>query len=116
VSCFFKYYIYLLTTTTALFFEINKAELLQVVPPDCCTNLTECPQFPGGPNDARPQVPREVLLISLKRALSNPLLSKMYDAQVFERVEVYFRRFYTPHDPSLKITLDSVDVIFNSEV
>ncbi len=96
-----------------LFFEVNKAELLRTVPKDCITVLSSPPPFPGS---AAPSIPKEVQVVTLNRDQNNPLLSKTYGSQLFDRVEVYFRRFFSPRDPSHKVTLDRVDVIFNDKV
>jgi hypothetical protein len=99
---------------STLFFEINKEELRRFVPN--YITLRECPQFPGLPTDTCPRLPEEVCVFPIKGSNENPLVSQAYDQIIFARVEVLFRRFYTPHDPSLKVTLHSVDVIFNEEV
>lgn len=63
-----------------------------------------------------PKVPADITIVKLKRQDINPLLSQTYSMQVFQRVELYFRRFFATDDPSLKITVDEVHVILNSEV
>jgi hypothetical protein len=42
------------------------------------------------------------------------LVSEKYDIRWFAKVEEYFRRFYTPRNATSRVTLDSVEVVFNS--
>ncbi len=41
------------------------------------------------------------------------LMSERYDVSVFNRVEKYFCRFYSPHSAAATVSLDAVDVILN---
>lgn len=84
------------------------------MPPDCITVLQTAPPYPG-PSPS-PSIPNEVRLVTLTNKSGHPLLSKTYGGQLFDRVEVYFRRFFSPSNPEHKVTLDSVDVILNDKV
>lgn len=96
------------------FYEVNEELLLRMVPQESVTTLTAPPPFPGTAEDAANlQLPKQVKVVVLKKSNINPLVSNTYEVQLFERVEVYFRRFFTSHDPSMKVTLDQVDVVLN---
>lgn len=85
------------------------------MPADCIETLSSPPSFPSL-LDSPPSIPPEIKIIKLKRINANPLISKTYDSQLFERVEVYFRRFFHLSDSSLSLHLDEVEVILNPEV
>ena len=96
------------------FYEVNEELLLSKVPPECITVLKEPPPFPGTAEEkAKLQLPSEVKVVVLKQSKISPLLSSTYEVQLFQRVEVFFRRFFTPHDVTMKVTLDQVDVVLN---
>eukprot|EP00026_Physarum_polycephalum_P001514 Phypoly_transcript_01516.p1 GENE.Phypoly_transcript_01516~~Phypoly_transcript_01516.p1 ORF type:complete len:472 (+),score=63.93 Phypoly_transcript_01516:517-1932(+) len=98
------------------FYEVNEEMLLRVVRPECITVLTSPPPFPEflSPEErAKLQLPKQVKVVVLKRSEISPLISNTYEAKLFDRVELYFRRFFTPHDVSAKVTLEQVDVVLN---
>lgn len=89
-------------------------ELLRTLPSTSIRQLTIPPPFPD--TSKPPSILKEVLLLTLRPTISNPLLSKSYSAQIFERVELLFRRFFSPKDPTQKVNIDSVDIVLNEEV
>lgn len=94
-------------------------QLLALVPKERVKVLTTPPPFPK-PDISPPPSPPSITVVNLidpnngAESKTHMLVSERYDTVVFNRVNTYFKRFYTPSDPNLIATLDSVDIIFNS--
>jgi len=99
-----------------LFFEIRKDDLLNCCSDDQITIKTVPPTIPAHilGDYKLPPVPDHVTIVKLTRSFSiNPLTSNSYATDIYQRVELLFRRFFDTETVSNKVQLECVEVILN---
>ncbi len=98
---------------------MNRGQLLACIPKDRVRTLSNPPPLPpqGKIGFTLPSSIDIVRLLPQREGESNEehmLVSAQYAINVFNRVEKYFRLFYAPYSSEATVSLDAVDVIFNS--
>jgi hypothetical protein len=99
------------------YFQVNHDLLFSCVTRDNIRTLSNPPPFPQQGRHPPFTLPPTVQLVMLRpptHESKHMLVSETYDKDLFRRVNDYFTRFYVPQDPSTKVTLAGVEVVFNA--